>query len=139
MRLHADALTSVRGCAGTPSNKSATPTASVLMPLDYGYPMQIFPGVTFRYGMCARGTPSAYLRVDLMSVPSLRRDNASAYALHLWAKVIPAITRADVSHRLWCVSVWKLLRTLHACHEGVFRPSTPQPSSYHIHTMTNST
>lgn len=59
------------------------------MPLDYGYPMQIFPGVSFRYSMCARGTPSAHLRVDLMSVPSLRRDNASAYAIHVWSKVRP--------------------------------------------------
>lgn len=139
MKVLADALTSVRGCAGMPSNKSATPTASVLMPLDYGYPMQIFPGVTFRYGMCARGTPSAYLRVDLMWVPSLRRDNASAYAIHLWAKVIPAIPRVDVSHCLWSVPVWKLLRTLHGCHEGVLRPSSPQPCSYHIHTMTTAT
>ena len=105
MYLHADALTSVRGCPGTFSNKSATPTASVLMPLDYGYPMQIFPGVTFRYGMCARGAPSAYLRVDLMSVPSLRRDNASAYAIHLWTKVIPAFTSVNVTHRLWSASV----------------------------------
>lgn len=67
--------------------------------------MQIFPGVTFRYGMCARGAPSAYLRVDLMSVPSLRRDNASAYAIHLWTKVIPAFINFNVSHRLWSASV----------------------------------
>ena len=57
------------------------------MPLDYGYPMQIFPGVSFHYSICARGSPTAHLRVDLMSVPSLRRDNASAYAIHVWSQV----------------------------------------------------
>ena len=74
-------------CAGTVSNRTATPTASVLSPLDYGYPMQIFPGATFRFGLCQKVTPSVYLRVDLMSVPSLRKDNASAYAIHVWGQV----------------------------------------------------
>ena len=135
MNLHADALTSERGCAGTSSNKSVIPTASVLMPLDYGYPMQIFPGVTFSYGMCARGAPSAYLRVDLMSVPSLRMDNASAYAIHLWTKVTPAYTSFNVSHRLWSVSVRVAAEDTACFHEGVFHPASPQPCSYHIHTV----
>ena len=77
----------VQCCAGPVSNRTATPTASVLMPLDYGYPMQIFPGATFRFGLCQKVTPSVFLRVDLMSVPSLRKDNASAYAIHVWGQV----------------------------------------------------
>ena len=80
----------MRYCTGSLSNRTATPTASVLMPLDYGYPMQIFPGATFRFGLCQKVTPSVFLRVDLMSVPSLRKDNASAYAIHVWGQVRPS-------------------------------------------------
>ncbi|CAL5218474.1 g159 [Coccomyxa viridis] len=88
--------------AGPMSNRTATPTASVLMPLDYGYPMQIFPGATFRFGLCQKVTPSVYLRVDLMSVPSLRKDNASAYAIHVWGQV-PVPTNATCSSNKTCV------------------------------------
>ena len=85
----------VQCCAGPVSNRTATPTASVLMPLDYGYPMQIFPGATFRFGLCQKVTPSVFLRVDLMSVPSLRKDNASAYAIHVWGQVrLPETVRS---------------------------------------------
>ena len=87
--------------AGSFSNRTATPTASVLIPLDYGYPMQIFPGATFRFGLCQKVTPSVYLRVDLMSVPSLRKDNASAYAIHVWGQVRPS----QIMHSMLPLSV----------------------------------
>lgn len=94
------------------------------MPLDYGYPMQIFPGVSFHYGMCAKGTPSAHLRVDLMSVPSLRRDNASAYAIHIWSKVR---ARAYLKLPPLCVN-FSALQELRSCMLYFHRLSMRQAS-----------
>ena len=85
------------------------------MPLDYGYPMQIFPGVSFHYSMCARGTPSAHLRVDLMSVPSLRRDNASAYAIHVWSKVRQCMRATSSALSRAASDVARAVRTTAAC------------------------
>lgn len=62
--------------------------AAVLAPLEYKSPMEIYPGAIFHYRPCSAGAaPVAYLRADLMAVPSTRRDNASAYAIHSWMRV----------------------------------------------------
>lgn len=61
--------------------------AAVLAPLGTKAPMDIFPGATFRYRSCAAAGPAAFLRADLMAVPSTQRANASAYAIHAWARV----------------------------------------------------
>ena len=60
----------------------------MLAPLEFKSPMEIYPGAIFRYRPCAAGAaPVAYLRADLMAVPSTQRDNASAYAIHSWMRV----------------------------------------------------
>lgn len=59
----------------------------MLIPLGFKYPMQIFPGATFRYRTCATNGSVAFLRTDLMHVPSTTRANATAYSIHTWAKV----------------------------------------------------
>lgn len=60
----------------------------MLAPLEFKSPMEIYPGAIFRYRPCATGAaPVAYLRADLMAVPSTQRDNASAYAIHSWMRV----------------------------------------------------
>ena len=79
-------LMHARAAAGDGYNRTVK-GAAVLAPLEYQSPMEIFPGAIFRYRPCAAGAPVAYLRADLMAVPSTRHDNASAYAIHTWTRV----------------------------------------------------
>lgn len=74
----------------------------MLAPLDYQSPMEIFPGAIFRYRPCAAGAPVAYLRADLMAVPSTLRENASAYAIHTWTRVCACTSTPVMSKDLTC-------------------------------------
>ncbi|CAL8470071.1 g9613 [Coccomyxa elongata] len=88
----ADGVSDIGASRTTPSSAGdgynrTVKAAAVLAPLEYQSPMEIFPGAIFRYRPCAAGAPVAYLRADLMAVPSTRRENASAYAIHTWTRM----------------------------------------------------
>jgi hypothetical protein len=74
-------------CAAGDGYNRTVPEAEVLPKLGFDFPLQIFPGATFRYRTCAANGSVAYMRADLMPVPSPTSANASAYAMHSWVKV----------------------------------------------------
>ena len=90
--------------------------------------MQIFPGATFRFGLCQKVTPSVYLRVDLMLVPSLRKDNASAYAIHVWGQVSFPQSLHDVAKYFMVAEVSSSASSAQACFLHCLTRSVSQES-----------